>query len=86
MLTLVTLSIITRVTILEVQRGANWDNNLRANGCLISNDNQAKLLGAEIKYPLFGLGIEDVNRWEWMSNNYRNWLSSPKLKKQITCE
>jgi hypothetical protein len=77
---------ITRVTVLEVQRGLMWDRNLLANSCLISADNQAKLLGAEIKYPPLGLGIEDVNRWEWMSNNYKNWLASPSFKSGVICD
>ena len=63
-----------------------WDKNLIANRCLIGADNQAKLLGAEVRYPPIGLGIEDVNRWEWMSNNYKSWLASPGFKKNPICE
>lgn len=85
-LTLLILILLVRVTVLEVQRGSNWDKNLLTNGCLIGADNQAKLLGAEVRYPPIALGIEDVNRWEWMSNNYKNWLSSPNFKNSPSCE
>ena len=81
------ISILTvRVTVLEVSRGATWDKNLIANSCLLAEDTQAKLLGAEVKYPPLGLGIEDVNRWEWMSNNYKSWLTSPNFTKKVTCD
>ena len=86
LLALLILILLVRVTVLEVQRGINWDKNLLANGCLIGADNQAKLLGAEVRYPPIALGIEDVNRWEWMSNNYKNWLSSPSFTKSLNCE
>ena len=81
------ISILTvRVTVLEVSRGATWDKNLIANSCLLAENNQAKLLGAEVKYPPLGLGIEDVNRWEWMSNNYKSWLTNPNFTKKVTCD
>jgi len=81
------ISILTvRVTVLEVSRGATWDKNLIANSCLLAENNQAKLLGAEIKYPPLGLGVEDVNRWKWMSANYSSWLASPKFMKKVTCD
>jgi len=78
--------LVIRVTTLEVSRGATWDKNLIVNSCLLAEGKEAKLLGAEIKYPPLGLGIEDVNRWEWMSKNYKSWLSSPSFKKKVTCD
>ena len=75
-----------RVTVLEVSRGATWDKNLIANSCLLAENNQAKLLGAEIKYPPLGLGVEDVNRWKWMSANYSSWLANPNFTKKVTCD
>ena len=77
---------IIRVTVLEVKRGIAWDKNLLANYCLIGEADQQKLLGAEVRYPPIGLGIEDVNRWEWMSENYKKWLQSSTFEKKINCK
>jgi hypothetical protein len=43
-------------------------------------------LGAEIKYWPIGLGIEDVNRWDWMEKDYRSWLSSLSEDTSLKCD
>lgn len=85
-LAIVILILITRVTILEISRGATWDRNLVLNSCLIKKDSQSKLLGSEVRYWPLGLGVEDINRWDWMSNNYKNWLNNPNFKKEVICD
>lgn len=66
-------------------RASEWDAAFEINYCLIKNDPRAKLVGAETLYPGFNLGVEDVNRWEWMRNGYANWVSNPKFKTEINC-
>jgi hypothetical protein len=36
----------------------------------------SRLLGAEIRYPPFSLGIEDIETWEWMRENYADWVTN----------
>jgi hypothetical protein len=49
------------------------------NVCLVKNDPNSKLIGAEMLYPGFNLGIEDVSSWEWMRDGYAKWISNPKF-------
>ena len=67
-------------------RSLEWDSAFEKNYCSIKNNPQAKLLGAEMLYPGFDLGIEDISRWEWMRNGYVNWISSPKFNTTVMCE
>jgi hypothetical protein len=66
-------------------RAHNWDIAYKINYCAIKKDPAAKLIGAEMLYPGFNLGIEDVASWEWMANGYSNWLSNPKFKAGFSC-
>ncbi len=74
-----------RVTVLEVKQGQDWDNNLSKNYCALVKDSKSQLDGAEIKYPPIGLGIEDVNSWQWMRDDYSKWVLSPKFTRGIRC-
>jgi hypothetical protein len=60
----------------QEKRSAEWDRNLVKNYCLQLRDPAGKFLGAEIRYWPLGLGIEDVNRWKWMSDDYAVWLKT----------
>jgi len=63
-----------RVGVLGISRSLSWDRNLTTNFCLLKHNPEAKLFGAEIRYPPFNLGVEDVNTWEWMRYRYAGWV------------
>jgi hypothetical protein len=65
-----------RIGVLGVNRTLVWDRNLHTNICLLETNHDAKLLGAEIQYPPFGLGVDDVNTWDWMRNKYVGWVDA----------
>jgi hypothetical protein len=67
------------------ERAINWDDAFRINYCLIKENPNSKLVGAEMLYPGFNLGIEDVSSWEWMRNGYSNWVLNVKFKSDIKC-
>ena len=66
-------------------RAADWDHAYKVNYCLIKENPNSKLVGAEMLYPGFNLGIEDVSSWEWMRNGYVTWVSNPKFKTNTKC-
>ena len=74
-----------RAGILLDKRASDWDNAVKVNYCLIKKDNKAKLVGADMLYPGFNLGIEDISKWEWMRNGYVTWVSNPNFKTDIKC-
>lgn len=74
-----------RAAILLDKRASDWDNAIKVNYCLIKKDNEAKLVGADMLYPGFNLGIEDISKWEWMRNGYITWVSNPNFKTDIKC-
>jgi len=74
-----------RAGILMDKRASDWDNAFEVNYCLIKKDIRAKLVGADMLYPGFNLGIEDVSKWEWMRNGYATWVSNPNFKSKIMC-
>ena len=67
------------------ERAVDWDNAFRINYCLIKENPNSKLVGAEMLYPGFNLGIEDVSSWEWMRNGYSNWVLNAKFKSDAKC-
>lgn len=73
-----------RIGILSVSRSQAWDENLNKNICAIRTDPAAELHGAEIRYPPFGLGVEDVNTWKWMRNQYVVWINN--IPNDTKCE
>jgi hypothetical protein len=75
-----------RGVVVQEDRSAAWDSNLQKNFCSAIQSSESPLLGAEIKYWPIGLGIEDVNRWEWMEEDYRSWLSSIYEVTTLKCE
>jgi hypothetical protein len=78
---LVMLFTFVRIGVLGVQRSLQWDRNLTINSCLIADNPNSALLGAEIQYPPFGLGVDDVNTWEWMRYKYVGWIENISDKK-----
>lgn len=73
-----------RIGILGINRSLMWDRNLQTNVCLLKKNPDAKLLGAEIQYPPFGLGVDDVNTWDWMRNKYAGWVAA--VSSDINCD
>ena len=57
---LVMLFAFLRIGVLGVSRSLEWDRNLTQNICALEINPEAELQGAEIRYPPFGLGVEDV--------------------------
>ena len=65
-----------RIGVLGISRSLDWDRNLTQNVCALRVDPAATLQGAEIRYPPFGLGVEDVNTWKWMRDKYAGWVNT----------
>ena len=74
-----------RATLAFEKRKTDWDNAFKTNVCLVKNDPKSKLIGAEMLYPGFNLGIEDVSSWEWMRDGYAKWISNPKFISEFKC-
>jgi len=72
-----------RIGVLGVSRAETWDRNLPLNICLLKSSPDAPLYGAEIRYPPFNLGVEDVNTWKWMRDKYAGWIGN--IPNQIKC-
>ena len=72
-----------RIGALGVIRAETWDRNLPLNICSLKSNPDAVLYGAEIRYPPFDLGVEDVNTWEWMRDQYAGWVGN--IPNQIKC-
>lgn len=73
---LIMLLTFIRIGILGVSRSQAWDKNLIQNICALKTDPVAELQGAEIRYPPFDLGVEDINTWKWMRDKYVKWVDS----------
>ena len=74
-----------RATLAFEKRKTDWDNAFKTNVCLVKNDLKSNLIGAEMLYPGFNLGIEDVSSWRWMRDGYARWVSNPKFISEIKC-
>jgi hypothetical protein len=73
-----------RIGVLGVSRAQEWDQNLVTNICALKINPESELLGAEIRYPPFGLGVEDVNTWKWMRDKYVGWVNN--IPHDIKCD
>lgn len=78
------MAVFLRVGVMGVNRSIVWDQNLQQNVCLLKNNPEAPLLGAEIQYPPFKLGVEDVNTWDWMRDKYVGWVNA--VPNDIKCD
>jgi hypothetical protein len=75
-----------RGLIVQENRSSQWDSSLVQNYCLAIESEGFPFLGAEIRYWPIGLGIEDVNRWDWMAQEYKSWLRTIEFKGAQICE
>ena len=80
------IGLLFRGLVVQEIRNSDWDSNFPINLCSNTKSSQLPLLGAEIKYWPIGLGIEDVNRWDWMAVDYRIWLTSIRSDVSLTCD
>ena len=88
-LTVVALTLailLIRGLVVQENRSSQWDSSLMQNYCFTIESKEPPLLGAEIRYWPIGLGIEDVNRWDWMAQEYKSWLRTIKLEDPQICE
>ena len=76
------IALMTRGIVVQEKRSVAWDSSFSQNYCSIIRSANSPLLGAEIRYWPIGLGVEDVNRWDWMARDYVSWLDkiSPQLR------
>ncbi len=70
------LSLVIRAEVLIVHRKIVFNQNFERNICALAHSSKATLAGSEIRYPPFYLGIEDMNRWEWMASGFESWVTS----------
>jgi hypothetical protein len=73
-------SLFVRGVVVQANRSTNWDKNFQRNLCAVQTYAKPSFLGAEIRYWPIWLGIEDVNRWAWMADDYIGWLETLKSK------
>jgi hypothetical protein len=83
---LVLAILLIRGLVVQENRSSQWDFSLIQNYCLTIESNELPLLGAEIRYWPIDLGIEDVNRWDWMAQEYKSWLRTIEFKGSQICE
>ena len=84
--TLILLGLMARGVIAQEHRSSVWDSNLLNNYCLAVQSSESQLQGAEIRYWPLGLGVEDVNRWVWMKEDYSAWLTSIYEVSSLKCD
>jgi hypothetical protein len=82
----IAIALFARVVDTSITRKSYWDRAFAINVCLLHQDPAAKLEGAEIIYPPFNLGVEDVNTWEWIRNDYSKWVLNPRFDSKVACK
>jgi hypothetical protein len=58
-------------------RAEHWDRDFAINSLKISN-NQVDLVGYNINYWPLGLGVDDVEKWDWINSAYVDWVQNTK--------
>ena len=69
-----------------LNRSVRWDKSFEFNYCAIKLKSGTDLESAELVYPVFRLGIEDINSWNWMKDGYVKWISSERFHSQLKCK
>ena len=78
--------LIARADISVLQSGRNWSSSNLTNICALRENAEAKLSNPEIHYPVFNLGVEDVQTWPWIRATYVRWISNVNASDLIDCE
>jgi hypothetical protein len=86
LISMVLTGLLFRGLVVQEIRSSAWDSNFSINLCSSIKSSQLLLLGAEIKYWPIGLGVEDVNTWDWMAVDYRKWLASIRPDRLSICK
>lgn len=58
-------------------RAEQWDRDFEINSLRISS-NQFDLVGYNVNYWPLGLGLDDVEKWEWINSAYVEWVQNAK--------
>jgi hypothetical protein len=69
------LPVMSRLSWQLDRRAEIWDANLQSTNFRFSEYETQR---AEIIYPPFGLGVEDIFTWEWMADPFYSWKSQFK--------
>jgi hypothetical protein len=77
--------LIVRADILVMRSGNQWHASNASNICALKANGQASLSNPETRYPIFHLGIEDVQTWPWIRATYTRWISSNQAANSIDC-
>ncbi len=77
--------LIARADVLVFQSGSKWPESNATNICALREDGEASLSNPEIHYPLFNLGVEDVQTWPWIRTTYVRWISKVHAADLIDC-
>lgn len=78
--------LILRADYLVWSSGNSWGQTNATNICALQDDSDAVLANPEIHYPVFNLGIEDVQTWPWIRATYVRWVSNVQTISQIDCK
>ena len=79
------LSLSVRSSISVLNRAQQWDSAYHSNICLIHQGDTRMLKGAEMVYPVFQKGIEDIESWAWMKQSYVTWINSQESTTFAAC-
>jgi hypothetical protein len=80
------LFLTARTSVLEINRSARWDLAFHSNLCSISRGETKDLIGADLVYPIFRKGVEDIETWKWMKESYIGWLTNEYLPNSSACK
>ena len=56
-------------------RAEHWDRDFAINSLKISS-NQFDLVGYDVNYWPLGLGLDDVEKWDWIKSAYVEWVQN----------
>lgn len=62
-----------------MERKFSWQSKFEHNLCAVNGLKSEPLLGSEIAYPPFNLGVEDLNTWPWMADAFKEWINNSEL-------
>jgi len=86
-ITIIFCSILSvRSSILVMSRAHQWDSAYQSNICSIHRGDTRVLKGAEMVYPIFQKGIEDIQSWPWMKQSYITWVNSQNSTTFASCD
>jgi hypothetical protein len=78
--------LVLRADYLVWSSGNNWAQTNATNICALKNSSDAVLANPEIHYPVFNLGVEDVQTWPWIRETYIRWISNVQTASQFDCK